>query len=105
MFMSEWREFPSEPCLAGKKKHLMSARVSMVLNSSASLTCFRASFLPGWANDLSAHRYMPYTADVHSSVLIGTASHPDMQKIRIIELFFEKRLSCRMEFQLILFTV
>ena len=58
MFLSEWREFPSAPCLAGKqKKNLMTARVSM-LKSRASLTCFRACFLPGRAKDLSAPRYM-----------------------------------------------
>jgi len=55
MFLSEWREFPSAPCLAGKKK-LKIARVSMLLKSRASLTCFRASFLPGRAKDLSAPR-------------------------------------------------
>jgi len=31
MFLSEWREFHSAPCLAGKKKDLMAARVSMLL--------------------------------------------------------------------------
>jgi len=34
MFLSEWREFPSAPCLAGK--NLMTARVSMWLKSRAS---------------------------------------------------------------------
>jgi len=48
MFLSEWREFPSAPCLAGKK-NLMTARVSMLLKSRASLTCFRPCFLPGRA--------------------------------------------------------
>ena len=57
MFLSEWREFPSAPCLTGKK-NLMTARVSMLLKSRASLTCFRARFLPGRAKDLSAPRYM-----------------------------------------------
>ena len=57
MFMSEWREFPSAPCLAGKKKNLITARVSMLLKSRASLTYFRACFLPGRAKDLSAPRY------------------------------------------------
>jgi len=52
MFLSEWREFPSAPCLA--KKNLMTARVSMLLKWRASLTCFRACFLPGRAKDLSA---------------------------------------------------
>ena len=46
MFLSEWREFPSAPGLAGE--NLMTARVSMLLKSRGSLTCFRAvSFLDG----------------------------------------------------------
>ena len=57
MFLSEWREFPSAPCLAGKE-NLMTSRVSMLLKSRASLTCFRACFLPGRAKDLSAPRYL-----------------------------------------------
>jgi len=41
--------------MAGKKKkNLTTARVSMLLKSRASLTFFRACFLPGWAKDLSA---------------------------------------------------
>jgi len=58
MFLSEWRKFPSAPCRAGKN-NLMTARVSMLLKLCASLTCFRACFLPGRVNDLSAHRYSP----------------------------------------------
>jgi len=58
MFLSEWREFPSAACLAGRKKNLMTARVSMLLKSRASLTCFRACFLPGQAKELSAPRYI-----------------------------------------------
>ena len=57
MFLSEWREFPSAPCLAGKR-NLMTTRVSMLLKSRASLTCFRACFLPGWAQELSEPRYV-----------------------------------------------
>jgi hypothetical protein len=53
MFLSECREFHLAPCLA-RKKNLVTARVSMLLKSSASPTCFRASFLPGRAKDLSA---------------------------------------------------
>jgi len=53
MFLSELREFPSARCLAGGKK-LMTAHVSMLLKSRASLTCFRACFVPGRAKDLSA---------------------------------------------------
>jgi hypothetical protein len=39
------------------------------------------------------------------SGLIGTASHPDMQKIRIIRFFFENMLHWQFEFRLLLFTV
>ena len=53
MFLSEWLEFPSAPCLA-KKKNFMTARVSMLLRSRASLTCFRAGFVSGRAKDFSA---------------------------------------------------
>jgi len=58
MFLSEWREFPSAPCLEWGKKNL-TPRVSMLLKSLASLTCFRACFLPGRAKGLSAPRYWP----------------------------------------------
>ena len=54
MSVSELHEFPSAPCLAGKKKLDES---SIMLKSRASLTCFRACFLPGRAKDLSAPRY------------------------------------------------
>ena len=57
MFLSEWREFPSAPCLA-KKKTLMTARVSILLKSRASLTYFRVCLLPGRTKDLSAPRYL-----------------------------------------------
>jgi len=39
------------------KKNFMTARVSMLSKSRASLTCFRACFHPGQAKDLSAPRY------------------------------------------------
>ena len=64
MFLSERREFPSAPCLA-EKKNLMTARVSMLLKSRASLTCFRDCFLPGRARDLSASRYCVVPGSVH----------------------------------------
>ena len=72
MFLSEWREFPSAPCLAGKKKILMTARVSMLLKSPASLTFFRACFLPGRAKDISAPRYW-CTGNMRISWLVRTA--------------------------------
>jgi len=55
MFLLGWREFPSVPCLAGGK-NLMTAHVSMLLKSRASLTCFRTCFLSGRDKDLSAPR-------------------------------------------------
>jgi hypothetical protein len=41
----------------GRGGELMTARVSMLLKSRASLTNFRGCFLPGRAKDLSASRY------------------------------------------------
>ena len=49
-----WISFGALPC---RKRNLMTARVSMLLKSRASLTCFRACFLPGRDKDLSAPRY------------------------------------------------
>jgi len=68
MFLSEWREFPSAPCLA-EKKNLVTARVSMLLKSRASLICFRACFLPGRAKDLSALRcnYPLFLSDLNGN--------------------------------------
>jgi len=54
MLLSEWREFPSAPCVP--KKKIMKTRVSKLLKWRASLTCFRAYFLRGRAKDLSAPR-------------------------------------------------
>ena len=45
------------------------------------------------------------TVELHLSGLIGTASHTDMQKIRIIGFYFENRLHWPFEFRLLLFTV
>ena len=56
--------FDALPC---RKNNLMTAHVSMLLKSRASLTCFRTCFLPVRAKDLSAPR-------VYSSS-IGTAAH------------------------------
>jgi len=62
-----WISFGALPCR--KRKNLMTARVSMLLKSFASLTCFRACFLPGRAKDLSAPRYCihPIRKDVNNS--------------------------------------
>jgi len=40
-----WISFSALPCR--EKKNFMTVRVSMLLKSRASLTCFRACFLPG----------------------------------------------------------
>ena len=69
MFLSEWREFPSAPCLA-EKMNLTTVRVSMLLKSLASLTCFFACFLPGRAKDLSAPRV--YLKTYHSEKIKKT---------------------------------
>jgi len=58
MCLSEWHEYPSTSCLAGKKKTLLTTRVSMLLKSRAPLTCFRACLLPDQAKDLSPPRYV-----------------------------------------------
>ena len=55
IFLSEWREVPSEPSLSGAGGG-KEARVSMLLKSRASLTCFRACFFPGWTKNVSAAR-------------------------------------------------
>ena len=47
--------FGALPC---KEKNFMTACVSMLLKSRASLTSFRACFLPGRPRDLSASRYI-----------------------------------------------
>ena len=48
-----WISFGALPC----KENMMTARVSMLLKSRASPTCFRACFLPGRVKDLSSPRY------------------------------------------------
>ena len=40
MFLSEWREFPSAPCLAGKKNLDDSSRLDVCWNRARRLTCF-----------------------------------------------------------------
>ena len=48
---------------------------------------------------------MIITVELLLSRLIGAVNHADMQKIRIIGLFFEKRLPWPLEVGLLLFTV
>jgi len=49
--------------------------------------------------------FAPSTVELHISGLIGMARHTDMQKIRIIGLFFENWLHWQFEVRLLLFTV
>jgi len=89
MFLSELSEFPSAPCLPGEK-NLMTARVSMLLKSRASLTCFRACFLPGRAKDLSAPRYV-IRHSVHRGDDHGWTvdSYPAMLKWYVVGTYLE----------------
>ena len=63
MFLSEWREFPSAPCLAGKKTLDYSSRLDVV--EIARVPDMLPSVFPGQAKDLSAHRY--YNIFKHSA--------------------------------------
>jgi len=47
MFLSEWREFPSEPCLAGKKKLDESSRLDVV--EIAHVPVMLPSLFPSWS--------------------------------------------------------
>ena len=68
MFLSEWLEFPSAPCLAGKK-NLMTARVSMLLKSRAppGMLPFRLFNKKNTFN--SVHEQAPLSTDTIHSVL------------------------------------
>jgi len=46
MFLSEWREFPSAPCLAGKRKLDDSSRLDVVEIARATDTL--PSLFPSW---------------------------------------------------------
>jgi len=52
-----WISFGTLPCTI---KNLTKARVSTLLKSCTSLSCFQACFVPGLAKDLSAPRYMEH---------------------------------------------
>jgi len=47
MFLSEWREFPSAPCLAGKKKLDDSSRLDVV--KIARVLDMLSSSFPSWS--------------------------------------------------------
>jgi len=65
MFLSEWREFSSAPCLAGGGTWPLMSRCCW---NSERPTCFRACFLPGRTKELSASRY-DWIANFKSCVL------------------------------------
>ena len=56
MFLSEWREYPSAPCLARKKKTWWQLASRCCWNRARRLTCFRVCFLPGRSKGVSAPR-------------------------------------------------
>ena len=57
MFLSEWREFPSASCLAGKKKRDDISRLDVVEIARVP-DMLQSCLLPGRAKDLSAPRYL-----------------------------------------------
>ena len=68
MFLSEWREFPLEPCLA-EKKNLMTARVSMLLKSRASPDMLPFSLCNKKRLFNSTHEQTPLSNDTIDSIL------------------------------------
>ena len=47
MFLSEWREFPSAPCLAGEEKKYVSSRLDVV--EIARVPDMLPSLFPSWS--------------------------------------------------------
>ena len=66
-FLSEWREFPSAPCLV-RKRILMTARVSMLLKSRATPDMLPFSLLQEKTCN-SAHEQTPLSNDTIDSFL------------------------------------
>jgi hypothetical protein len=60
MFLSEWREFPSAPCLA-EKNFDDSSRLDVVEN--ARVPDMLPSLFPGRSKDLSAPWYLKYNLE------------------------------------------
>ena len=90
MFLSEWREFPSAPCLAGKK-NFETAPVLMLLKLRPSLTCFRACFLPARVKDYQH----PGGCLTNVKTTIAWRS-PSMTLVRASQrIWLEKIIKCR----------
>ena len=68
MFLSEWREFPLAPCLAGKKKLYENSSLDVV---EIARVAGHASFQPLWQEKTcnSAHEQTPLSNDTNDSVL------------------------------------
>jgi hypothetical protein len=60
---------------------------------------------PKFCQDIYMVRADGDAVELHLSRLIMTATHPDMQKIRINGFFFKNRLHWQFEVRLLLFTV
>jgi len=67
MFLSEWREFPSAPCLAGRKYLDDSSRPDVVEIARVPVILPNFFFLSGRAKNLPASRYtrMKHTPVTH----------------------------------------
>ena len=67
--------------------------------------CEMAEFYFSNVGDPSSITRITSTVELHLSGLIGTASYPDTQKIRIIGYFLGNRFHWQFEILLLLFTV
>jgi len=65
MFLSKWREFPSAPCLAEKKKLHDSSRLDVVEIARVP-DMFPSFFLPGRAKDYQHPVLGPYWCTCHA---------------------------------------
>jgi hypothetical protein len=65
---------------------LIAAEMVSLPNSSADLFCF--CMHPNIRYIMLLNGIIARTVELHLSRLIGTLSHPDMQKVQIIEFFF-----------------
>ena len=93
MFLSEWREFRSAPCLAGKKRDLMTTRVSMLMKTRASPTCFRACFPHGRAKDLLATQYAVHYLLLKMYSFIRLRTSELKNKITLVNFFHQMSYS------------
>ena len=68
MFLSEWREFPSAPCLVWKKKTWWQLASRCCWNRALRLTCFPFSLCNKKRTCNSAHEQTPLSSDTIGSV-------------------------------------